>query len=353
MIAISVVIPVYNVEKYIEECLRSVLEQTLRDVEVICVDDGSQDASMEVVEKYAKIDNRIVIIHKENGGLSSARNAGIKAARGKYIYFLDSDDYILQDTLEFLYQEMEQDELDSIFFDADSFYESEELAERHKSWKDSYHRPDIYEEIVTGMQLVEKMALNDDFKPSACLQMNRTSLLTENGILFKEGIIHEDNLFTLQASMHAKRAKHVAKSFYQRRVRDDSIMTARTALGSAYGYLLCIEGIFKEIVASDSEDMRRVYVPQLRRMRNVAASSLKKLTQEELDAVEVDGSLEQKILFEYVIKDYATLAKKKDKRIRELKKQIKKLEAENESVNKEITEIKASKLFKLGNLFKR
>ena len=351
MIAVSVVIPVYNVEKYIEECLRSVLEQTLCDVEIICVDDGSQDASMEVVEKYAKIDNRIVIIHKENGGLSSARNAGIKTARGKYIYFLDSDDYILEDTLEFLYQEMEKDELDSIFFDADSFYESEELAERHKSWKETYHRPDIYEEVVTGMRLVEKMALNDDFKPSACLQMNRTSLLTENGILFKEGIIHEDNLFTLQASIHAKRAKHIAKAFYQRRVRDDSIMTARTALGSAYGYLLCIEGILKEIFGSGSEDMRRVYVPQLRRMRNVAAGALKKLTNEEFENIEIEASFEQKILFDFAIKDYAALAKKKDKRIAKLKKEVEQLEIENERMTKELAEIKKSKLYRVIKRF--
>lgn len=363
MVQVSVIIPIYNVEKYIEECLRSVLNQTLKDIEIICVNDGTLDNSMKIVEKYAQQDDRIVILHKENGGLSSARNAGLKVAKGEYIYFLDSDDYILENALECLYSEMSENNLDSVFFDADSFYESEELEQKHTTYKKSYHRPEIYGDVVTGAQLVEKMAANDHFKPSACLQMNRTSLLKENNILFKEGIIHEDNLFTIQTSMAAKRVKHIAKAFYQRRVRENSIMTARTAKGSVYGYLLCIEGTLKEILNYGTEEIRRVYIPQLRRMRNVAVGALKKLPEEEFAELKMEASSEAQILYEFVIKDYAEMTRKKDKKIASLKKRINKLETENEkikeelqefeTVKKELEDIKNSKAYKIKSLFTR
>lgn len=91
---VSVIIPVYNVEKYLDDCLENVVNQTLQDIEIICVNDGSTDNSLEVLQKYENEDARIKIINKENGGLSSARNAGIKEAKGEYILFLDSDDMV-------------------------------------------------------------------------------------------------------------------------------------------------------------------------------------------------------------------------------------------------------------------
>jgi glycosyltransferase involved in cell wall biosynthesis len=91
---VSIVIPVYNVEKYLRQCLDSVVNQTLKDIEIICVNDGSTDNSLQILEEYANKDDRIKIINKDNGGLSSARNAGLEIATGVYIGFVDSDDYI-------------------------------------------------------------------------------------------------------------------------------------------------------------------------------------------------------------------------------------------------------------------
>ena len=91
---VSVIIPVYNVEKYLCKCLDSVVNQTLRDIEIICVDDGSTDSSWEILKEYAQRDDRIKLIHKENGGLSSARNVAMQVAKGDYIGFIDSDDWI-------------------------------------------------------------------------------------------------------------------------------------------------------------------------------------------------------------------------------------------------------------------
>ena len=123
-IKVSIIIPIYNVEEYLEECLKSAVNQSLQEIEIICVNDGTPDNSMDIVKRYAAADHRIVIVEKENGGLSSARNAGLQAAKGEYVYFLDSDDYILENAMEVLYGQASKDALDNIYFDAESFFET-------------------------------------------------------------------------------------------------------------------------------------------------------------------------------------------------------------------------------------
>lgn len=109
---ISVIIPVYNVEKYLRQCLDSVINQTLKDIEIICVDDGSTDGSGAILDEYAANDERIKVIHKENGGLGSARNEGLRYVNAEYIFFLDSDDFIIVDTLEKMYNKSKLLDLD-------------------------------------------------------------------------------------------------------------------------------------------------------------------------------------------------------------------------------------------------
>ena len=101
---ISVIVPVYNVEKYLDKCVQSILNQTYENIELVLVDDGSTDGSSKICDKYGNIDSRVKVIHKENGGLSSARNRGIDEAGGKFITFIDSDDYIHHQMLEILYE---------------------------------------------------------------------------------------------------------------------------------------------------------------------------------------------------------------------------------------------------------
>ena len=98
-IILSIILPVYNVEKYIERCVESILTQNREDIEIIIVDDGATDGSPQICDKYAEKISNIKVIHKQNGGLSSARNAGMDVANGKYIYFLDSDDWITEDAI--------------------------------------------------------------------------------------------------------------------------------------------------------------------------------------------------------------------------------------------------------------
>ena len=135
---ISVIIPVYKVEKYLKRCVESVVNQTYKNIEIILVNDGSPDKCGEICDKYARIDSRIKVIHKENGGLSSARNAGLDIASGDYIMFVDSDDWISEVSLEKLYDYIEAD-YDIINFKFSFVKEnSKELIETHNNIKDSY-----------------------------------------------------------------------------------------------------------------------------------------------------------------------------------------------------------------------
>ena len=100
---VSVIIPVFNVEEYLEECINSILRQTLTDIEIICINDGSTDSSPDILKKYAEQDRRITVYSQDNCGLSAARNLGMRAARGRYTYFIDSDDWLERDALRDLY----------------------------------------------------------------------------------------------------------------------------------------------------------------------------------------------------------------------------------------------------------
>ncbi|MBQ8784417.1 MAG: glycosyltransferase family 2 protein [Alphaproteobacteria bacterium] len=122
---VTVVIPVYNVEKYLEQCLDSVINQTYKDIEIICINDGSTDNSITILEKYALSDNRIKIISQTNQGISAARNAGIKVATGKYITFLDSDDFLSRDAIEKMVTAIENNYVDFVVCQAHAFAETE------------------------------------------------------------------------------------------------------------------------------------------------------------------------------------------------------------------------------------
>ena len=124
MVKISIIVPVYNVERYLGKCINSILNQTFADFELILVDDGSTDRSGYICDDYKKKDNRIKVIHKENGGLSSARNAGLDIAKEKYIGFVDSDDFINKNMYEFLYKDIKVNNSDIAICDYEEVYEN-------------------------------------------------------------------------------------------------------------------------------------------------------------------------------------------------------------------------------------
>lgn len=235
---VSVIIPFYNVEKYIGECLESALNQTLKEIEIICVDDGSTDNSYEIVDEYKRKNENIKIIQKENGGQSSARNVALKIAKGKYVYFLDSDDCILPTTLEDTYQKAEKEQLDIVCFNTVAIFESEEMKDEYRFYENSYIRTGDYSSVQTGQSMFAKMREKYEFFVPVWFQIFRRSLIEENHLSFYEGIIHEDNLFTVQCFMLAKKVGYIDRSYHHRRIRVGSTMTSKIDMRNVEGYLV-------------------------------------------------------------------------------------------------------------------
>ncbi len=238
---ISVVVPVYNVENYLRECLDSLVNQKgLDDFEVIMVDDGATDSSGNICEEYADADPRFRTIHKTNGGLSSARNAGADYARGKYIYFLDSDDYLRDDALLRMVEEIGGNNLDLLCFDADTFFDTAEDEAANEGFKDYYSKRLDNHSVVPGKVLLEAFQAENAYRtPVQLLAMDR-SFYTKNALSCYFGILHEDNLFTFQALLLADRAKYLDESLYFRRIRGGSIMTAKKSHRNLEGYRRCL-----------------------------------------------------------------------------------------------------------------
>ena len=125
MIKVSIIVPVYNVEKYLDKCLKSLVNQTLKDIEIIVVNDGTKDNSQKIVDKYVKKYPKLVKSYiKENGGLSSARNYGLKYVNGEFISFIDSDDWVRKDMFEKMYQKAKKEDLDIVICDSINVYEN-------------------------------------------------------------------------------------------------------------------------------------------------------------------------------------------------------------------------------------
>ena len=233
--AVTVVIPVYNTEKYLDECLQSVQSQTLRNWEAICVDDGSTDGSLQVLRFYADCDSRIRIIHfPEHRNPAYCRNRGLEKAEGKYVYFLDSDDKIFPKALERLYETAETDGLDAVFFDSEQIFETERL---YHLYKDTFwHRRDyVYEGVMKGERFFWESALQKDYSPSVWLQFWKREFLSEQGISFYEHIPYqEDELFTLQAMLLARKVRCLNEIYHVYRRRENSITSMENDPGEHF-----------------------------------------------------------------------------------------------------------------------
>jgi len=221
---VTVALPVYNVESYIRECLESVVNQTMPDIEIICVNDASEDGSMEIVREYAEKDSRFVIINKAHEGLSVSRNVSIDAARGEYIYFLDCDDYISLNALETLYTAASANDLDILYFDGCAVFDKDSLKKTYL-YETEYIKQCPASGVLTGQELLAHFTIKN-YKGQTCMQFYKLDFLKSKGLRFYPGLIHQDNLFTGMSIMSAQRAQYIKEVLYYRRIRDDSTMTA-------------------------------------------------------------------------------------------------------------------------------
>lgn len=212
---ISVVVPIYNVEKYLEECVDSIINQTYKNLEIILVDDGSTDNSGKMCDKFAQNDSRIKVIHKENGGLSDARNCGIEAATGKYIQFIDSDDYIDLDMFEILYNNLKKYNADISMCSHYILTEDECTAEGSNELL-IYDRVEILKEVLLD-EKVRSYAWNKLF-----------SIKLFENIRFPKGKVFEDILTIPKLFEKANKVVLDDVSKYYYRQRKGSILHVQT-----------------------------------------------------------------------------------------------------------------------------
>lgn len=225
---ISVIVPIYKVEKYLASCVNSLKEQTYRNLEIILVDDGSPDKSGEMCDAFAEQDNRIVVVHKPNGGLSDARNAGIEVAKGDYLLFLDSDDTLHKETLEILWTNLKENGAEISVCDYRAFYEGTEIDK---------NLPSQNLEVWDNVQ-----ALQQIFNPQYGTQMviSTNKLFQKNlfdGIRFPVGKIHEDEFTTYKLLHRAERIVYTDLKLYYYLQREDSL-TGNGKISPQYFHVL-------------------------------------------------------------------------------------------------------------------
>jgi glycosyltransferase involved in cell wall biosynthesis len=207
-----VIIPVYKVEQYLDECVASVVNQTYRNLEIILVDDGSPDACPAMCDAWAEKDSRIRVIHKENGGLSTARNAGIEACSGEYILFIDSDDCYENDGVIAAVAGSLKPGTDVVCF----------------NYKRYFEQSGTYSATLcsgqSGGSVLETVCRND-YTSSACLKLVNKALLFDNGITFEPGVCSEDIEFSGKLLLLAKDIAYCPEAVYVYRHRSNSITT--------------------------------------------------------------------------------------------------------------------------------
>ena len=255
--------PVYNTEQYVNEALMSIINQTLKDIEIIVINDGSTDNSLHIVTKIAEKDNRIQIYSQENQGQSVARNIGINKAKGEYIYFMDSDDLLDLEALECCYNKCETENLDFVFFDADIICENKEL-----SFSYDYHRPEIEEKVYNGIELLNELIDKYLYRVAPWMNFIRLSYLHKISLSFYPGIIHEDELFCAILYIEAGRVGRIGKDFFKRRIRGNSTMTKQFSWKNIEGYFTVIEQL-KKYIERKPEYVKAIICRYIKIMLNI------------------------------------------------------------------------------------
>ncbi len=200
---VSVIVPVYNVEKFLQRCLDSISNQDFNNFECICIDDGSTDGSGKILDEYAKKDSRFIVIHKKNGGVSAARNEGLNCAKGEYVSFVDSDDWIERETYSKAYAVAKKNNLDIV---------------RWTFQRKNARRPDLKE----GFFSIEK---NCKYFSASCWdKLIRTDLIKRNRIKFPVGFrLSEDRLFCFKCFLCSKRSYFINEPFYHYEIIGTSV----------------------------------------------------------------------------------------------------------------------------------
>lgn len=281
MIKISVIIPIYNVGSYVETAIRSVQLQTLQDFEIICVNDASTDDSADVVREMSLDDSRIRLFELGvNSGAAAARNEGLRHAGGEYVYFLDADDRILPDALEKLYDRACDDDAEVIAFCAGFIYEDPQYEEKFGNEHSVFRR--AYPDLLPGRELFILWMESWDWVPGPPFYFYRRDFLEENGIRFHEGMLHEDELFTFDVMMAAKRVRVLNEVLYQRLFRKDSSTTGEVSIRNVEACISILQYV--------SEYSRRLQDDRLKEAIAIYRSKITETAKRKYAAAGYEGS---------------------------------------------------------------
>ena len=272
----SVIVPVFNDASWLRDCLDSVSNQTLRDIEIICVDDGSTDGSAAILAEYAAKDKRLKIVTQENRGQGAARNCGLEIARGEYVYFMDADDELAaDDALERLVALADAERLDALFFDADTRVDAGIDVLPSVVRAEDYIRRHDYSWVFSGCELFERFLTNREYTVSPCLVLLRRKFLERCGIRFPDKrIFYEDNIFMIRVMLAAERASHRPWRLYLRKVHAGSSVTSAPTMRHLRGYLACYcdvcellsRGEWSSRTRTVLRDRRAIYKLHVRRL---------------------------------------------------------------------------------------
>ena len=331
---VSVVVPIYNVAPFLRECLDSLVGQTLAEIEVICVDDGSTDGSGDIAMEYAEKDCRFSVVRQENQGLSAARNKGMSLARGDYVCFLDSDDWLSKDALERLFFAADGMRLDQLMFGAHVVCDdscSEEQKCKVEMFERRYGVPlRIAGKPMKGIDLMWQLMDAKVFNVSVPMKLFRLSYLKECGLVFPEGQLHEDEYFSPVSLAHAGRAMAIDERFYNRRLRGGSITSSPDLLQRRLLSGLAISKMLKEYAEvhfdAGSKEMA-AFLSRSTINKNLALDIVGEIPLESLDESDMVR----------IIEAYASLCSEQKQTIARLRE-----------VEKEVLRIKNSESYRLG-----
>lgn len=246
---VSVIVPVYNVENYLRECLDSNVAQTYRNIEVILIDDGSKDSSGEICDEYADKDNRIKVIHKENGGVSAARNTGLDVAKGEWISYVDSDDYIEDTMLETLICLAKENDVELAMCSFKDISECENVTQEN----------DI--RIFSKDELIYNYVVrNTDYCITEGIWDRIYKRVLVDGLRFKNDRINEDILYTMEVFTRAHKALYTSEKLYNYRAgREGNITGRKTTIDSIKDKIYCSKNSAKILRESGNEELADIF----------------------------------------------------------------------------------------------
>lgn len=242
---VSIIIPVYNVEKYLPKCIDSILNQTYQNIEIVLVNDGSNDSSRQICDEYAVIDSRILVIHKDNGGVSSARNRGLDIATGEWVLFVDADDILPNDALDYYAEVVSKNDVDMVL---GSYVKCNEVGKIIKSNQKQFQKQ------LSMLDCLKLFYKSDIFQGYVWNRLMKLSIIKENHLRYNESIyFKEDGLFAVQYMVCCSRpCYYSSKVVYHYFIHESSSMKIYNSIFS-YKYLtnldariLCLKSIEKK-----------------------------------------------------------------------------------------------------------